>query len=84
MNETKKAPEPASFSVKVTALMPSRALKGSGVFGGVARADGRSRRTRKEEETHALLLKLLFFQLTDSLIYENYCYYLSSPTTLTT
>lgn len=82
MNETKEAPEPVSSSVKVTALMPSCALKGSGVFGGVARADGRSRRVREEEKTHALLLKL-FFQLSDSLIYDNYCCYLSSLITLT-
>jgi len=68
MNETTGAPEPASFSVKVTALMPSRALKGSSVFRGVARADGRSLRVREEEETHALLLKLLLFQLYFNLI----------------
>lgn len=39
MDETTETGEPASFSVKVTALLRSRALKGSGVLAGVARAE---------------------------------------------
>lgn len=49
MNETTVAPEPASFSVKVSALIPIHALKGSGVFGGAelgGRSGGGGTRTR--------------------------------------